>query len=67
MTDSPELQDASLKCKDGTTLTAKVPAFPDHPELVEAEDAYFAVDNPVIGYGTTSLGYHEVAVYEASV
>lgn len=60
-------QTAELKATDGTVTTAEVPAFPDNPELVQIEGVYFIANSPVIGYGTTTLGYHEAEPYAAEV
>lgn len=71
---APLLQEATFVCKDGEVLHAEVPAFPNNPSLVIApvgspvwgltRTAYFAVNEPVLGFGEKPGGYHEVEPYE---
>lgn len=62
----PRLEDANFRATDGSIVSVQVPAFPTYPALVKTRDGrYFVADNPVIGYGTSGLNYHEVSVYEA--
>jgi hypothetical protein len=58
-------QTAVLRASDGTSTVAQVPAFPDNPELVEIDGRYYIANTPVIGYGSTSLAYHEAEPYDA--
>jgi hypothetical protein len=56
--------DADLKTKDGHVERVDLQAFPDNPGLVKFQGQWFVPDDPVIGYGTAVLSYHEVQPYE---
>lgn len=67
-------QQAELRSKDGSTATTvEVPAFPANPDLIVVPEGiltwgltsthYFVPNSPVIGYGTTTLSYHEVEAF----